>query len=222
MLDHHIQRTIVYTLAFADAMRFSELQPDDVDSKLFTYHLKKVIHEGYAIKNLDGTYSLTSEGRRVGKGALKKQSRFINRAYSILFLVIRRKSDGAWLLYKRGAHPLIGLSGLMHAQPNPIDSIIKTAQEECRRKTGLRGDFTVINNGYFRVYKDDELESFTHFTLLACDDIQGELSQNDELGEYYWQIDPDFTAADVLPTARVLAEAYLHHDQSFIEQTFRI
>ena len=77
MLDHHIQRTIVYTLAFAESMRFGELKPDELDNKLFNYHLKKVIAAGYVAKNDEGLYTLTSEGKRVGKGALKKQSRLI-------------------------------------------------------------------------------------------------------------------------------------------------
>ena len=95
MLDHHIQRTIVYTLAFAESLRFAELKPDDIDSKLFTYHLKKVVSAGFVTKTADGAYALTPEGRRVGKGALEKQSRMINRAYSILLLAIRRKEDRA-------------------------------------------------------------------------------------------------------------------------------
>ena len=46
MLDHHIQRQIVYQLAFVDSLRFGELKPDDLDNKLFTYHLKKVVSAG--------------------------------------------------------------------------------------------------------------------------------------------------------------------------------
>ena len=98
MLDHHIQRTIVYTIAFAEGMRFGGLKPDELDNKRFNYHLKKVIAAGYVAKNDEGLYTLTSEGKRVGKGALKKQSRLIDRAYSILLLCVRRESDGAWLL----------------------------------------------------------------------------------------------------------------------------
>src|SRR6187549_3745870 len=105
MLDHHIQRSIVYNLAFADSLRFGELKPYDIDNKLFTYHLKKVVSAGYAVKLESGEYALTPEGRRVGKGALKKQSHLIDRAYSVLLLSIQRE-DGAWLLYRRQTHPL--------------------------------------------------------------------------------------------------------------------
>jgi hypothetical protein len=221
MLDHHIQRRIVYTLAFADEMRFGELQPDDLDNKLFDYHLKKVIAEGYVVKNEDGLYSLTPEGRRVGKGALTNASRMINRAYSLLFMVVRRQSDGAWLLFKRGTQPLLGLTGFMQAQPSQTLSAIEVAHQVCLEKTDLDGEFRVASNGYFRIFKDEELESFSHFTLLVCDDVSGELAQNDTLGEYYWQFDPDFTIEGMLPTAKTLSELSTT-PLPFVEQTFRI
>lgn len=222
MLDHHIGKSIVYQLAFADSLRFSELQPDDIDSKLFTYHLKKVITEGYVTKTLEGRYTLTPEGRRVGKGALKQQSRLIDRAYSVLLLAIRRKHDGAWLLYKRHTHPLLGMAGFMHVQPVAYTDSVQIAVQECQIKTGLTGEFTVKGSGYFRVYRDDTLESFTHFTLLTCDDIQGELTADNELAEYYWDTSPDFSAEGMLPNMQLLGELYKKNELFFVEKTFQL
>jgi hypothetical protein len=222
MLDHHIQRSIVYQLAFAPSMRFGELKPDDIDNKLFTYHLKKVVAAGYVTKNDDGLYALTSEGRRMGKGVLKTESRLLDRAYSTLLLAIRRKSDGAWLLYTRHTHPMIGLTGFMHAQPNAAVNIAETAALECKQKTGLDGMFRVHGHGYFRVYHDNQLESFTHFTLLVCDDIRGELAQNSELADYHWELQPDFGAAHMLPNMQVLRDMYAGTAGGFIERTFDI
>lgn len=222
MLDHHIQRSIVYQLAFAPSMRFGELKPDDIDNKLFTYHLKKVMAAGYVIKNDDGLYTLTSEGRRIGKGVLKKESRLIDRAYSTLLLAIRRKSDGAWLLYTRHTHPMIGLTGFMHAQPTATATVLETASLECKQKTGLDTDFRVHGHGYFRVHHIGQLESFTHFTLLVCDDARGELSQNSELADYHWESTPDFGAPHMLPNMQVLYDMYADASGTFIEHTFEI
>lgn len=219
MLDHHTQRSIVYTLAFASSMRFSELQPSDIDSKLFTYHLKKVIQAGYVTKHDDGSYALTPEGRRIGKTVLKKD-RFMDQAYSILLLVIRRKTDGAWLLYTRNTHPLIGLTGFMQALPLADESIVTTARTTCLEKSGLAGHFQVISSGYLRVFEADELESFTHFTLLSCDDVEGELKEHDDYGTYTWVQDPNFSAATMLPTAKILSELALSRDTPFVEQTY--
>jgi hypothetical protein len=222
MLDHHIQRSIVYALAFTDNMRFSELQPSDIDNKLFTYHLKKVITAGLVSKTDDGHYTLTSEGRRAGKGALVSRSRSIDHAYSQLLLIIKRPRDGAWLLYNRATHPSIGLTGFMQASPIPDRSIADVAHDTCYAKTGLTGTFRVITNGYFTLHKNNHIESFTHFTLMASDDITGDLQPNDQLGTYYWDTDPDFTSPIMLPTVHSLSEAYRTNDPTCIEKTFTL
>jgi len=222
MLDHHIQRQIVYELAFSEGLRFGELKPDALENKAFDYHLKKVIVAGYVRKNENGTYSLTSEGKRVGKGALKKQSRLIDRAYSTLLLAIRRPDDGAWLLIRRKSQPLLGLTGFMNAQPTVDKQTVQTAAQVCREQTGLTGEFVVHGHGYFRIYRAGGLESFIHFTLLKCTDIQGELVQNSELAEYYWETDPDFSAPEMLPNMQTLHKMSEAPAGSFVEKTFDI
>lgn len=222
MLNHHIQRAIVYKLAFAPSLRFGELKPDDLDNKLFTYHLKKVAAAGYVEKNDDGEYLLTAEGRRIGKGVFESDSRLLDRAYSTLLLAIRRQSDGAWLLYKRRTHPMINLTGFMHAQPVADQTAEETAQKVCTTQTGLRGDFYVHGHGYFRVYREEELESFTHFTLLVCSDIKGELLSNSELADYYWDTTPDFNANTMLPNMATLYDMTQSPAGTFIEATFQL
>ena len=222
MLDHHIQRTIVYQLAFADSMRFGELKPDTIESKLFTYHLKKVVAAGFVEKTEDGSYALTLEGRRVGKGALKKQSRMIDRAYSVLLLAIQRPDDGAWLLYRRQTHPMLGLTGFMHAQPVANQPIAETAAQVCKQETGLTGEFSVHGHGYFRVYRETQLESFIHFTLLKCTRIQGELRQNSEQAEYYWAQKPDFAAPNMLPNMQTLRKMSEAPAGTFADESFDI
>lgn len=222
MLDHHIQKNIVYTLAFSDGMRFGELKPDELENKAFDYHLKKVIRAGLVEKTGDGLYTLTSEGKRVGKGALKAQSRMIDRAYSTLLLAIRRERDGAWLLMRRKSQPLLGLAGLMNAQPTAEQEIVETAQQVCRDETGLAGEFVVHGHGYFRTARSGSVESFIHFTLLVCNDIQGELRQNSSLAEYYWDTDPDWSAPDMLPSSQTLHKMLAAPQGCFVDQRFDI
>lgn len=222
MLDHHLQRSIVYRLALSHELRFSELKPDIIDSKLFTYHLHKVTKAGYVTKNQAGLYSLTPEGRRLGIRVLESQQAFIDQPESVLFLVIRRKSDNSWLLYKRHTHPLIDRVGFMHCTPNATEDTLITAQKDCQEKTGLHCKFTVMGSGYFRVYEDEELESFTHFTLLVSEDAQGELIQTDEHADYYWQQAPDFNDSAMLPNMPILSELYQAGELFFVEKTLQV
>lgn len=220
MLDHHIQKNIVYNLALVESARFGELKPEDVENKLFDYHLKKVIAEGLVAKNEDGEYTLTTKGRRVGKDAIKKSDHLIDRAYSVLFLAIRRESDGAWLLCRRKTHPLLGKVGFMNAQPSLTQHAAEVAHDEALRKTGLNCAFTVRGSGYLRIYEHDQLESFTHFTVLECTDAQGELRQLDELAEYYWDAAPDFTAPDMLASIPEFVEKLAQPNLFYLEQDF--
>ncbi len=222
MLEHHLQRSIVYRLALSHEVRFSDLKPDTIENKLFTYHLKKVMAAGLVAKDEDGLYSLTPEGRRLGVRVLEKQQALVDHAESVLFLVVRRKADGAWLFYRRLVHPLIDMAGFMHATPTSLVDSPVDAKQACLAATGLKGEFTALGGGYFRVYEGDNLESFTNFTLLYCDDIQGELVQHDEHAEYFWDTDPDFAAKDMLPDSTILAELYLAGQPFFIEKTFRL
>ena len=222
MLDHHLQRGIVYRLALEDNLRFGELQPDTIDNKLFTYHLKKVVSAGYVEKNGDGRYSLTADGRRLGIRVLSNFQTLADRAHSVIFLVIRRKADGAWLLYKRKIQPLVNRVGFMHCTPNSEESILQTASKLCRERTGITAEFTPLGNGYFRMFDGEELESFTHFTLLVCEDASGELQQGNEYSEYFWVTQPDFADPAMLPNMQSLVARYQANEQFFLEETLQI
>lgn len=212
----------MYRLALTDSLRFSELKPDTTESKLFTYHLKKVMTAGLVAKNMDGRYVLTSEGRLLGVHVLENTQAVVDRAYSVLFLVIRRKANGAWLLYRRKSHPLLGKVGFMHVTPNAHESSLETAAKICKEKTGLDVAFTPLGSGFFRVYEGDELESFTNFTLLVCEDATGELVQNDELAEYYWIDKIDLNDHALLPNMPALVELYNAGEQFFVEKTLTV
>lgn len=222
MLDHHIQKSIVYDLAFAESLRFSELKPDDMENKAFTYHLKKVVKAGLVQKLDDGQYSLTMKGRRIGKGALKKESRLLDRAYSILLLAVRRSEDDAWLLYKRSTQPLLGLTGFMQAQPVAETDARSTAQQTAREQTGLITTFNVHGHGYFRVYRTGELESFIHFTLLVAENPSGQLLETAESAGYFWQQTPNFAHPDMLPNMQTLHKMCEAAPGSFVEATFEL
>jgi len=221
MLDHHIQKSIVYDLAFAESLRFSDLKPDELENKAFTYHLKKVISAGLVEKLPSVAYTLKSKGRRVGKGAMKKDSRLLDRAYSILLLAIR-SMDGSWLLYKRQTQPLLGLTGFMQAQPVAETDARDTAKKTCFEQTGIETEFTVQGHGYFRVYRQQNLESFIHFTLLMAEIDQPTLPETAESAGYFFERTPNFERPDMLPNMRILHKMCEAQPGTFVEATFEL
>lgn len=222
MLDHHLQRAIVYRLAFSPSLRFSELKPDEIENKLFDYHLKKVVASKLVVKQDDGSYSLTAEGRRLGKRALDKRLAVADRAEPVLFLAIRRQSDKAWLLYRRKIHPLLDRVGFMHASPEAGTTPEAQAAKVCLAKTGIQASFSVLGAGFFETYDGDNLESFTNFTFLIANDAAGELQQNDEFAEYFWEADPDFTESRFLPNMKTLGNLHKANQLFFVTKTFKL
>ena len=208
MLDHHIQRAIVTRLKSSEDLTFTEMKPLDIENKLFTYHLKIVIREGFVEKTQNGRYKLTSAGEKLWKRMSESTDKVATRAHSVLFLIIRSENKG-WLLYKRKTHPLIGKEAFMHATPLAGRSIKESASAETVTRTNLLCSFEVAGSGFFQTYEADELSSYTNFTLLYCERPTGILSQNDEHAEYFWVKSPDFSAPNMLPNMKLLTDKYL-------------
>ncbi|MEK7472099.1 MAG: NUDIX hydrolase [Patescibacteria group bacterium] len=221
MIQHHIQQAIVAKLATNQTLRFSELQPEEIDNKLFDYHLKQLIASKIVKKSSDGEYELTPYGRKIGVSARLNMKDRLDRAFSVLFLIIRRK-NGDWLLYRRKSHPLIGRVGFMHARPSWSETILGTATRVTKEQTGLTASFKVCGHGYFRVFEGENLESFTHFTLLVAEDVDGELEVNDEFAEYEWDSNPDFSAKDMLPNMADIVTLYQSKKSDFLEKEYRL
>lgn len=221
MIQHHIQQAIVARLATSKTLRFSELQPEEIDNKLFDYHLKQLITSKIVSKNKDGEYELTPYGRKIGVSARLNMKDRMDRAFSVLFLIIRSK-NGDWLLYRRKSHPLIGRVGFMHARPSWNETIFETAVRATKEHTGLTAEFKVCGHGYFRVFESENLESFTHFTLLCAEDVAGELKVNDEFAEYDWVAEPDFSANDMLPNMADIVLLYQSKTSGFLEKEYRL
>ncbi len=217
MLDHYLQRAIVYKLALANNLRFSELKPDELENKLFTYHLKKVVAAKLVQKNDDGTYQLTPNGRKLGVHVLDSRLGFASQARAVLLLAVRSDDDGAWLLYRRNNHPLRGRVGFMHVDPIAGQQVTETAKRTLQEKTSLVGDFKVKGSGFITVNEGDDLESFTAFTLLQCSNARGDLVVDDQHADYFWQTDPDFAAEEMLPNMKLLTQKLAGGDPFFAE-----
>jgi hypothetical protein len=110
----------------------------------------------------------------------------------------------------------------MHCTPKADESVLVTAKNAVQEKTGISCTFRVLGSGFFRTYAGENLESFTHFDLLVSDDATGELVQNDEAAQYFWDRHPDFASDDMIPNMEVLAKLHKRNEPFFIEETFSI
>lgn len=182
---HHIQKDILLKLAHSESARFADLKSTGLDSNVFTYHLKQLVTDKLVSKNPDGTYCLTQKGKlAVINVRLDKKSE-LEQAHPVLYMT-GRNSSGEWLLRKRLVHPAYGKIGFMHTEALAGENILETGSRVFTERCGLRADFKVRGNGYLTLWRDDELESFTQFTLLYAGNIEGEAQNFNESGENIW------------------------------------
>lgn len=200
MITHHLQKQILYHLVTTECAHFSELKPADVESNVFTYHLHQLIKQKYVLKQDDGSYCLTPDGKAAGINIKLTAREALRQAHSVLFMAL--KTDDGWLLRKRLAHPMFGKVGFVHGEPLATEPVTVTAQKIFENRTGLTADFKVVGGGYVRLLDGESLESFTHFTLLFADSASGEFRERAEdhpNGQNFWLETIDAANTDLIP-----------------------
>lgn len=223
MVTHHIQRKILRQLVLGRD-RFSELQPNGVDSNLYNYHLHQLISRNYVEKTSVNRYRLTELGKAEGINSGLSEHERLTQAHPILLLHVR-DTDGKYLLRKRTVYPAYGKVGFIHCEPIADESLEETASKIFLDRTGLKGNFKAAGGGFIRIFSQNELESFTNFTLLTAVISPSELLKHgDESGKNFWSSTdtPDFSSADMLPSmvdlvakCNTYKEGYFFSDKTY-------
>lgn len=217
MLEHRLQKEILYKLVTSPCARFAELKPPDVDGNIFTYHLKQLIAQKLVIKDNDGNYCLTSMGKAVGINIQLTAKQLLEQAHSI-FLIVLRDKNGRWLLRRRLAHPMYGAWGFVHGEPEANETLEDSANKALFERTGLKASFKPLGTGYIKIFKDEALESYTHFLLIEGSNIKGKLLDKSGNGENKWVENPDFSAKDMIPSMNDLVSLIDSSKNIFFEE----
>lgn len=213
-IQHHIQKEILRKLVYSDSSRFSELRPKEMDGNIFTYHLNQLISQGYVKKRADGRYELTALGKSAGIVNKLSNSELLSQAHSVLFLAIRNK-DGKWLLRQRNAQPMFKSWGFIHTEPLIEESIVDSASHALAEKAGIAVSLKPCGAGYIRLFRGEELESFTHFTILTGVLEDGKLS-DEELNR--WFSDDEMQSVDLIPSMNDLITALKGPESFFFSE----
>lgn len=221
MLEHHIQKEILFKLVTSPSARFTEMKPSGLDSNIFTYHLQQLIKQKYVVKDEDGTYGLTSLGKAVGINIQLTDKELLEQAHAVFFIVVRN-DKGEWLLRKRLAHPMYGKVGFIHGEPVAREPLNKSVDEALFRRTGLHAEFDLIGAGYIRIFKNEDLESFTNFTVLEAKNIKGELTEVTTNGRNIWLKEPDFSSSDMIPSMQDIVNSINKNKPFVIDLEYRL
>lgn len=221
MIEHHIQKAILQKLIHIPDARYADLKPADMDGNIFSYHLHQLERAGLILKTEENRYALTASGKAEGINSNVPAAELHAQAHSILLLQVR-DNDGKWLLRRRIVHPMHGYIGFLHGEPKIGQPVAETAADRLMQQTGLTASFRVQGSGYITLYKNDDLESYTHFTLLSAMDASGELIQSNNTGENIWIENPDFADTSYIPSMVALAKMTDTTGLFFVELTHHI
>jgi len=220
MLNHHIQKGIIYRLALESPLRFTDLKPDEIDNKLFSYHLKLVIKSGLVTKNSDSLYALTSEGKTLGVHVYSDVSDAFKRARSIILLAVRR--EDSWLMYRRNNEPLRGFVGFMHCEPEAGIKLESRATNYLKETCSLRASFDVVGSGITSTFNKEKIESYVNFSVLLANSSEGEISADDPYASYFWVKDSELSKVILLPNMTSILELLSTGETFFIDESYKL
>lgn len=212
---HHIRRSVLDKLATAESLRYAELKPKDLDGNVFTYHLKGLITDNLVQKNEAGDYRLTAAGRDY---IVHRYEDPASCAHSIFLIVLKRQSE--YLLRRRDVQPLLGYTGFIHGEPEAGTDIIQAASERLFKKTGIKDVLlSVVGSALITQYGDNELQSFSHATIIYGETSQDITIENDATGQNFWStLD---LAEKLIPSCADIVEM-IDNKQTWLERSYEL
>jgi ADP-ribose pyrophosphatase YjhB (NUDIX family) len=187
---HHIQKSILLSLAKASPLRFSELQPPRAAKNVFSYHIKQLLEQGY-LDVSDAGYTLTRKALKLT--TYIDTIKYTQGTPSLMTSTIVKNSCGEILLVNKNTQPFSGWytlpSGLIHAG----ESIPEAAKRELLEKTMIATDQELKFVGVLDfIYKDESTDdvfshiiTFVHYLEYTGDPaIIG--SQSTHYGQLSW------------------------------------
>ncbi|MBP6037741.1 MAG: NUDIX hydrolase [Candidatus Saccharimonas sp.] len=183
-ITHHIQRSILGALMTREFARFRDLKPENVDTNLFSYHLKLLQRDKY-VRKTDSGYTLAEKGLQhvdrvnVDRMRLRTQPKIIT-------MLLIQDGYGKILLQKRQKQPYINTWTLPYGKIHIADeSVQAAAQREARDKLGFDahkvrhvGDCYILTGNYTAVdaqsyaagkFSDGDTLHITHDKIWVVD-----------------------------------------------------
>lgn len=153
---HILQKSIIDKLRRADAMRYSELQPREIESSHFKYHLNQLIHDGLVEKRDRGVYGLTSKGKSftdmISDGLRKPSVMPKLITYTLL------EDLDSYYLERKDREPYRGLLNMIGGKMHIGEATDEAARREVREKTALTlPRITLCGVANVRVYEQEHL-----------------------------------------------------------------
>lgn len=161
MSVHILQKDIIDRLRVVDHLRYSELQPRDIESSHFKYHLDQLITDGFVERQSRGIYALTQKGSSF-TDRLSEHHTKPSAMPKLITYTLLEDSDSYYLL-KKNKEPYRGLLNMIGGKLHLGETPEQAAEREIAEKVHLTlTDLSLGGVATIRIHKNDQL--FTHVT----------------------------------------------------------
>ncbi len=212
-IKHHIERSIIAYLMTHEHARFSEMRPSNIDTNLFTYHLKILVKQGYIEKTEKG-YTLSSKGLiyvdrvSVDKMRLRTQPKIIT-------MLLVQDGYGKVLLQKRGKQPYINTWTLPYGKLHIDDeSVLAAAIREATEKLNFTPHKVRHAGDCYIVVGNIETRTLVHVVRFETDAI----AASEHL---QWAEPLDLPKLKLAPAVEQIVTRAFFGDEFFFEE-FRV
>lgn len=186
---HLVQAKILNTLLFNVESRFTDLNPDAVDSDRFTFHINRVIALGLVTKNDSGLYTLTAVGKEYAnrfdtdKAKIEKQPKI-----GVLLVCSRNVGKNKeYLIQQRLKQPFYGYHGFPTGKIRIGETLMETAERELYEETGLKAEMMLKAIKHKMDYSaEDKILEDKFFFVIHCANTKGSLKEQFEGGKNIW------------------------------------
>lgn len=198
---HKDQKNIIRNLIYSPSLSFAKLNSSNISSDRFNFHLKQLIKSGYVLKQDNGLYTLTEQGKEVSlrvDGLSKEVSK--QGVIGVVVLPVRdKKGNKEYLIQKRLKSPFYGVYGFVSGKVDMCEYVNRCAKRELKEETGLYGGalrFLGIHHS-IKGYKKTHPIIDHYFYLFRVDNPTGRIIDTKE-GSNVWLSDSEIK--DLKPT----------------------
>ncbi|CAN5151210.1 hypothetical protein BH11PAT4_BH11PAT4_6430 [soil metagenome] len=192
-----VQREILRRLATASSLRYSELQLDDVEGNLHTYHLKELQAADYITK-VSGGYALSVSGRRL-VGIMSTSTGHPRLQPKLTTMLAIQNGEGKFALFRWNRHPFLGKVSLPYGKMHMGESVFAAAIREMGEKTGA-ADIPLTYRGTVFIRSLESGILLNHMeTHVFSGVFEGDVAGETDLGECFWGVLEDVPEAEWCP-----------------------
>lgn len=172
-------------------LRYTQLRiPTELESDIFKFHLRKLVHLGYVQHTPSGVYSLTIAGKEFANN-IDAAARSVQKQPKLsMAIVISRDHDGQreYLFQKRLRQPFYGYWGCLSGPVRWGQMIEAAAMQEIKKQTGLT--LTCEVRGFCKQSDYDQqsgdLLEDKLFAVVLAPYTDGEVNHTWSKGEHVW------------------------------------